>query len=253
MLVQTNLSSFNLVGVEQTTYGYNKLKDRHLPFPVINVGRSELKLKYEAPLVASCVVSKLAEKLHRLSKLPKSVAVIGAGPIGNAVYSFLKKTNRFSITHVKGSQEFNGFLERSGEFDMIIGCTGKTLFEPDDFTRLKSGVVLVCASYSDKEFNAAYLRRKAPKIISCHDDIDINGICLLNCGFPINFDDHYETVDPEYFQITRSLLTTAIFQAINLGKGVNQLVDLDIAVQKRIESSILSDPSYQAILSSDPG
>lgn len=239
----------NLIGIEQTSTGYHKLKDKPLLFPIVNVGRSEIKLKYEAPLIAWTAVDKLKERFARLPNLPHSVAVIGSGPIGNAIHSFLKKKHQFSLTHIKNSQEIKEYQGKWKDFEMIIGCTGKTLFQTQDFAQLKPGVILVSASYSDGEFNAAAIRKKAPKISSCHQDITADGLHLLNCGFPVNFDDHYDTVDPEVFQLTRALLMTAIFQAMQSPANGHAFIDLDAHVQKRIENSVLNDPHLQEILS----
>ncbi len=55
-----------LVGIEQTSSGFNRMLSRNLPFPVINLARSWLKLEYESPIIISLILRKLKEKLSHL-------------------------------------------------------------------------------------------------------------------------------------------------------------------------------------------
>ncbi len=45
------------IGIEQTSSGYHKLKNKILNLPIINVARSPAKLNYESPIIASLVVN----------------------------------------------------------------------------------------------------------------------------------------------------------------------------------------------------
>ena len=56
----------NIVAIEQTSSGYNKLKNERLNFPVINVARSNAKLVYESPFIADLIAKKLSLKLKEL-------------------------------------------------------------------------------------------------------------------------------------------------------------------------------------------
>src|SRR3989344_8928060 len=74
----------NIIGIEQTSAGYEKLKNIKLDFPVINVARSYAKLKVESPIIAKTCIERLKSSLSRLKLKPKSILIIGAGAVGNA-------------------------------------------------------------------------------------------------------------------------------------------------------------------------
>jgi hypothetical protein len=62
----------------------------------------------------------------------------------------------------------------------------------------------------------------------------VNGITLLNCGFPINFNDGKKhSVAPEKIQLTRSLLLAGILEA-QIKKLPNSLIELDLSLQDKI-------------------
>lgn len=43
--------------------------------------------------------------------------------------------------------------------------------------------------------------------------LTVEGITVLNCGFPVNFDEDYDAIDTDDFQLTRALILTSIYQA----------------------------------------
>jgi len=230
-----------LVGIEQTTSGYEKLKKSNLKFPIINVARSETKLIYESPIIAKLVVDKIYRSLKKLSLKPKNVLLIGNGAIGQNIHRFLighldiqVYDKNECLSNVTG-HDFKNILKN---FDMIIGCTGREVISDNDYHLLKKNAVLASASSSDREFDAGCVR-KGLKPSSCHSHLLINGINLLNCGFPINFDDDYSTVDSEHFQLTRSLLSAAIFQASELDVNEPGILMLDPEMQRDIIAKFL--------------
>jgi len=99
-----------------------------------------------------------------------------------------------------------------GEFDLIIGCSGKTSIPAEHHPFLKKGCILVSLSSSDREFDAVHLRRRGSKTHCCFDHVDANGVILLNCGFPIGFDGKEDVDDPEFFQFVRALIIACIAQ-----------------------------------------
>jgi len=229
----------NVIGIEQTTAGYEKIKCS-LQFPVINVARSQAKLVYESPLIAETVVKKSLRRIASLNLPIQKILIIGNGPIGSSIYSAL---NVGYELHVYDKNMNNEILNKRIDFegllrsvDLILGCTGNTSLPFAKFSHLKSGCVLISTSSSDREFDAVHIRRKSKIAKGCHDDVEVEGITLLNSGFPINFDGGRHSVPPNKIQFTRALLIAAIFQAHETFESSPKLVPLDIEIQRQIVS-----------------
>lgn len=218
-----------VVGIEQTTAGYEKLKSEPLLLPIVNVARSNIKLFHESPFIARVAVERLLEHLNKLRIFPKNALIIGNGAVGSHIHAEIRglfRTETFDVDASKSSITMNSYANMLGNFDLIIGCTGKTVIQPNQFQLLKRGACLASVSSSDREFSGLNLRNKVKGISSCHEDICAEGIHLLNCGFPINFDNAYEEIDIPEFQLTRAILLAAIYQSITK-EYANELVDLD--------------------------
>lgn len=227
--------------VEQTSSGYEKLKNVKLNFPVINVARSEAKLKLESPMIAEVALAKI-EACFKKKKLtgPKTL-IVGQGSIGKALHYLLKDKYDVEVydllTH---EMHFPGSFEsRLKEFDVIIGATGQSIIIPGDFGKLKQDVMLISVSSSDREFSGAYLRRLNSVTDNCHIDYSVNGINLLNSGFPINFDGGEHSVSPQKIQLTRSLLLSAVLEASQL-KDKRGLIELSAKIQKLLIDKFLN-------------
>lgn len=222
----------DITGVEQTSSGYDKLNKIELNFPIINVARSKAKLSIESPMIAGVAVSKINSYLNKKKLNDPKILIVGQGPIGTAIYQLLR--NQYIIDTYDLSTHkvhFPGAFEpRLKEFDVIIGATGQSIITPGDFGKLKENVILISVSSSDREFSGAYLRRLDNQTSDCHKDYSVNGINLLNSGFPINFDGGEHSVVPSKIQLTRALLTAAVLQA-SKEKPSKGLVDLDPNVQ----------------------
>ena len=225
-----------VVGIEQTTAGYDKLKSESLLLPVVNVARSNIKLFHESPFIAKVAVERLLEHLNRLRIFPKNALIIGNGAVGSHIHSEIRelfRTETFDLDASKSSIKNDSYAAILGNFDLIIGCTGKTVIHPNQFRFLKKGACLVSVSSSDREFSGFNLRNKVKDISSCHQDVCVRGLHLLNCGFPINFDDAYEEIDIPEFQLTRAILLSGIYQSITK-EHANGLIDLDSDLQEKI-------------------
>lgn len=225
-----------VVGIEQTTAGYEKLKSESLLLPIVNVARSNIKLFHESPFIARVAVERLLEHLNNLRIFPKSALIIGNGAVGSHIHAEIKelfKTETFDLDPSKSSIHADAYANILGDFDLIIGCTGKTVIHTNQFRLLKKGACLVSVSSSDREFSGFNLRNKIKNISSCHQNIYARDIHLLNCGFPINFDNAYEEIDIPEFQLTRAILLAGIYQAITK-EYANGLVDLDFDLQEKI-------------------
>jgi S-adenosylhomocysteine hydrolase len=240
----------NIVGVEQTTSGYEKLRSMNLTFPVINVARSPAKLVYESPMIAEAVVKKIYKLIASLENNSKKILIIGNGAIGSALYTTLRNTYEVELyDHQENNRRITkeNFHKELGRFDIVLGCTGHTCIPESTHPFLKEGCVLISVSSSDREFDSVHIRRKAGIISSCHDDVEANGIRLLNCGFPVNFDGRRHSVPPEKIQLTRALLAAGIFQAHTLRYLHPKIIPLDIDIQRDIVQThfkLISENSF---------
>lgn len=223
--------SKNIVGIEQTTSGYEKIKGSIPAFPIINVARSQAKLVFESPMIADAIIKKI---LKSMSHALKQILIIGYGAIGSAIHAVLKKDYPVQVYDKKIPKKEIAFNEHLQVADMIIGCTGEISLPFSQYKYLKKGCILVSASSSDREFDAVHIRRKSKDIKSCHDDIESEGITLLNGGFPINFDGNRNSVAPQKIQLTRALLMAAILQAYEMPKSSFGILPLDMDMQKKI-------------------
>ena len=230
------LKNINLIGIEQTSAGYEKLKNIKLGFPVINVARSYAKLRVESPIVAKVCIEKLNKTLFKLGLRPKKVLIIGVGAVGNALYDRLNSdfiVKRYDLDSKLSDYKNESLKAILGEFDMIIGSTGKEIIDTSLYKYFKKGAILVSVSSSDREFSAVNLRKVMDKKIKCHDNLNVNSLHLLNCGFPINFDGAEDSAKAEDIQITLALLFASVCIAVkqNHLKG---LVELDSTIQEEI-------------------
>lgn len=234
----------NIIGVEQTTSGYEKIKAGSLQFPVINVARSQAKLIYESPMIADTVVKKALRRMDKLERSSRKILIIGNGAIGSSIYAALKNNYEVQVFDKNlDNNNFNkenfGFDDHLREADLIIGCTGETSVPFSKHKCLKKKCVLFSASSSDREFDAVHIRKKTYNRKNCHEDIEMGGITLLNCGFPINFDGSRNSVPPLKIQLTRALLMSAILQACETSDSSPKIIPLDIEMQRDLISKYL--------------
>jgi len=84
----------NVSGVEQTSSGFNRLKNEKISFPIMNVARSHGKLGYETPYIIESIIESMDKFLQRnLHLTPKKVLILGDGIIGK----FLCKNHQIFI------------------------------------------------------------------------------------------------------------------------------------------------------------
>lgn len=237
------LKDFNkCAAVEQTASGYEKIKSIKLNFPVINVALSRAKLEVESPFIAETIFQKIKGYLHQYNIIDPNILIVGSGNIGTAISALLKKKYKVSCCDIiKQKCDFGGdYKSHLNEFDLIIGATGTCAIQPGDFGLLKQNVLLVSASSSDREFSAVYLRQQlASKIRNCHEDIKVDGIILLNCGFPVNFNNGQENESRKDIQFTRSLLLMALLEATTK-TFLTKIVDLNLSLQEKLIQEFMS-------------
>jgi len=237
LIVQLNNFKLNferVIGVEQTSSGYHKLADIDLKIPVMNVARCSTKLIIESPMIIDAQNLAITKAINTLDLSPKRILIVGNGALGQ----YLKQS--FQVNYDVTCYDKIPYLSDVNEedldiatFDLIIGATGNSILPSLRNSSLKEGVILASASSSDREFSASLLRKRVGKVDNCHTDLHVNGIHLLNCGFPINFQGKDEDSVPlEKIQLTVALLFAAICQGISTKDLRNGLVGLDRASQK---------------------
>lgn len=227
----------NLFGVEQTSSGFEKLKDVGLRFGVVNVARSKTKLGVESPFIAEGVIREMEKRIT--IDAGTRVLIVGQGAIGKAIRDLLEgRCVVFGCDADANLCDFGGaYFDQLPMFDVIIGTTGKSILENADLPILKKGVLLVSASSSDREFPAKEIRVAAGVIGDCHADIEVDGVSLLNGGFPINFAGQENPTPPEKIQLTRALLLAGVCEASQaMTPGFRDLSD----TQDRIAEEFLS-------------
>jgi S-adenosylhomocysteine hydrolase len=208
------LKKRQIYAVEQTSSGFHKLKKLKLNFPIINIARSHAKLNYETPYIIEDFLKKLYSKLSQLKLKPRKTLIIGKGVLGNCLEKKMKfKADFYDITHEK--EKLKNIIQN---YDLIIGATGFTSIPRKLHKQLKKGCCLVSISSSDREFDAIYLRKKIPRVNNPHKDLQIDGITLLNNGFPLSFQGNRIEVPKKYMQLTMGLLLAGIYQSIKQNK-----------------------------------
>ncbi|QVL57776.1 MAG: hypothetical protein KFB93_01495 [Simkaniaceae bacterium] len=233
----------NIIGVEQTSAGFNRIKREGSFFPVINTARSHVKMKHESPIIINLALKKLRDKISHLDPQPKKILIMGFGTLGKVVYDNLHTSyeiSAYDTDPTKNTLPTTDLHSHLKDFDLIIGATGETSLTYQDLSYLKRPVVLASISSSDREFDAVHLRMKAPQTHQCHTDLLIEGVTLLNCGFPINFDDDYQTIDTDNFQLTRSLILGAVCQAYLTDPQKPGFIELDPSFQNALEKELKS-------------
>lgn len=222
----------NIIGIEWTSSGVNNLQTKELGFAVINMARSQAKLTIESPFIAEHAVQKISPFL--ISK-PK-ILVIGGGYIGASITGMLEatyETHNYDIIATKSNLHDKELHTILGLYDVIIGCTGKTIIDANHYKYLKKGVVLASVSSSDREFSAVHLRQKTGNINSPHETIHTDDITLLNCGFPVTFDGSRQPVPLEKIQLTIALAYASVYQAVKTQAAAG-FIDLAKDIQQDI-------------------
>lgn len=240
----------NIIGIEQTSSGYEKIKKNLPSFPVIDVARSYAKLHYESPIIAEAVSRKVWQRILKLNRIPSKILIIGMGAIGSSLYNVFKEVYKNSGIFGYDQNGWGGasesgickdnFDDSLRQFDLIVGCTGSVSIPAAKHRFLKSDCMLVSASSSDREFDAMHLRRRCKSSSRCHNDFICDELILLNSGFPVNFTGGRHSVAPSKIQLTRALLVAAIFQASEFIEFTPGIVPLDGEMQRDILTKFFS-------------
>lgn len=235
-----NLSFDNFLGVEQTTSGFAELSKNQLKFKVVNVARSKTKLEIESIFIARIILEQLNSYLAKLNYQPKNWMILGHGYIGRALKTKLQESNidpvffdlNQELSIIK-QDDFEIYVEKS---DVILGCSGSVSLHQRYHSLIKKQLILASASSSDREFDAVHFRKKLPRVDNCHENMVINNVHLLNCGFPINFFGGVQSMPLHERQLTMSLIISAI-----LNLHVINVNDQFLIIEESEEEYILNN------------
>lgn len=231
---------FRIIGVEQTSAGYHQLIKNPIPFPVINVARSPVKLSIESPMIAEAAAIRINQALEELSLKPEATLILGAGPIGIAIYNQIKNNGLVKVydTNNNLSQiKESDFLKTLPKYDCIIGCTGKTTISKNLHKLISAGTSLISVSSSDREFDSLYLRKLVARNNNCHANLFINELLLVNSGFPVNFDGKRENIHPDQIQLTIALIAAAMAQSTKMKSHKKVITPIDSNYEEYIKNS----------------
>ena len=214
--------SIEILGVEQTSSGFRQLEDETLKFPVINVARSNIKLKKESPFIADICLEKLSNYILENNITPTQFLVLGLGPIGRAFVSLLQKQGKkvFGFDTILGHKNLMEKITTSKP-NIIIGATGTRAISEGDIEYLNSlgyPIYLVSVSSSDREFPVTSYRKHNHSDV--YSDVKYGNIIFVNNGFPINFKSHYYKGGVERIERTMCLLLGSILYLANKQKLV---------------------------------
>lgn len=237
-LVYNKKSSFykkEVIGIEHTSSGYNKLKGQKLNLPIINVARSYAKLKLETPHISKICIKKFNKPIKALNIKPKNILILGGGIIGQDLKRLLKSKYNISIYDKdKSLNEINNIYNEISNFDVIIGATGSQTLDLKLFSKIKKNSLVFSVSSSDREFPMLQIRQNRTNS-QIHDTIYFKNIHTLNNGFPICFTGGPIIVPIKHIQLTVALVFYAILYANDYNKNKKGFVDLPLELQKELE------------------
>ena len=192
--------------IEDTEAGHRAYASAvHLPFPVISVARSQLKIA-EDVLVGPATVFSVEKALRGIDRPIDGLhaTVLGFGKIGQGAALALRSkycvVSVFDPDPVLRVQALaNGYkvpdrTRALGSADLIIGASGYQSITADDFQLLKSGAILASSSSKQIEFDVSSIKRYLPIHARISESIDCYAsnhrrLLLLNDGTPVNFAD----------------------------------------------------------------
>jgi S-adenosylhomocysteine hydrolase len=233
--------------VEQTTRGHRFLEasqgalERH-DATAVSVARARTKLEFEAPFVGGAVTSALLRQAGDAEST--NVLTLGYGAVGRACVAELRRrlpSAAITVVDPKSPMADDPQtadvrllqkMPHSGDFDLVLGCTGGNSFGVRDIDLVGRAAVLASASSADVEFGRAafveaadrypddefeVLDPEGTRAAGIHAPVMIRSghksLTFVNAGFPVNFDGGPEGLSPTMIQPTRCLLYAAAVQA----------------------------------------
>jgi S-adenosylhomocysteine hydrolase len=259
--------SRRLAVVEQTVFGMRKLREDERvgacreSVPVINVAESRPKKVLEADFLGTAIAGALARPASPVLERLRAgrTLLLGYGAIGSAVARSLCEhvaVPRSSVSVGDPSADARRRASRDGfalwsrgsherNFDVVIGCSGRASFLPEDVRFVEDGAYLASASSGTVELSRDAIFTLAngtaqPAIFvhgneplgqrGLHSDVRVHvfdrDVVILNGGFPVDFDGTINGAAGDAIQLTRTLMVGGALQALTARPGsVHELED----------------------------
>ncbi len=217
---------YKLLGIEQTSSGYHKIKDLDLDY--LNVARSNTKLIYETPFIGDLWIERIMESIKKHDIQDPNCLIVWCWPIGESILmrlrnlwisytwfdnkhtyqKILSQTSKIDISE----KHFLDFYQKNiKKFNMIVWSTGSNILSFEKIKHLWPKVALISMSSSDREFPAVEIRTHADTTTSeIHSDRNYKNITLINSWFPITFQGNYHESPPEIIELTIALLYAGV-------------------------------------------
>jgi hypothetical protein len=207
-----------VLGIEQTSSGFRILEQEKLHFPVINVARSDIKLRKETPHVAEVCLEAARQYFDQKKHKPERYLVIGLGRVGQEIYTQLQREGR-EVYGYDIALHSETALEKIKHClpDVIVGATGQTSLSEDDIRSLASSdypLYLMSVSSSDREFSAMSFRKGDE--VGLHDDVVYGSVTFVNNGYPINFNNQNQPTSSDWIVRTICLLMGSVMYLASL-------------------------------------
>ena len=241
------LAGIEVVGVEQTTRGVNRIREGYATYPaVVNVAGSAVKKEIESDFIARAIVDELMTVLG--DARGNRVGVVGMGNIGKRIiaecesvgisvkhYDF-SKFNSMSPSRNGNTSSISEIIEKN---DIIVGATGRDFLRGVVLDKSSGEKHLLSASSADVEFYSMLNRAGFPSdafetiVFRPHADLAFH---IHNGGFPVNFNRVREVESADDMQLTRALLFAGIVEAMHITRKENKpiLYRLDTGFQREI-------------------
>lgn len=225
------------VAVEQTRFG-SRVKNVNVP--TIQVSVSAAKLHFETTEIVEAVLRRLRKE--NTLKHNDHIGVIGLGFLGTCIAKkFINNGRKVIAYDINGSKKalslgveivdsLESLMKKS---DVVIGCSGTNSITYE--TLYKNKVKLLSISSGDVEFSEVIqkLNGKREKTHSdIHFDKDYQDVCILNGGFPYNFDGKFEYEEESEIMLTRLLMAIGINQAMETDCNHKNKISLNAQYQK---------------------
>jgi len=229
------LERYNLCGVEQTSLGMFRFRQKAPRFAVMSWARTAVKLEIGGPIFSQCFLDRL--NMHFLGRRTlhgTQLGIIGMGSIGRALARLaLKQGARVSYYDPDSDLQLPSKLGRQVvrlesleemllRCEYVAGCSGRNPFKNKWPLRHKPGIKLLSASAGDQEFGPIifYLTQEPdfkvePRTWDITSEHGPSGpIQIAYLGYPYNFVSRApEAVPTRIVQLETGGLLAALIQA----------------------------------------